>query len=88
VESEHYNFTALNIPPITRPRDMPGHVLICLSTDPACARTPQPVRSAHPDTRPPAVRIVALPGRSSGAMSVDCHQHIARCSIHVEVLAI
>jgi phenylalanyl-tRNA synthetase alpha chain len=83
VESDHYNFTALNIPPHHPARDMqdtfylPGGSLLRTHTS--------PVQIRHLEANPPPVRIVA-PGRVYRRDAVDAtHSPVFH---QVEVLAL
>ncbi|APD48804.1 phenylalanine--tRNA ligase subunit alpha [Synechococcus sp. CS-602] len=83
VESDHYNFTALNIPPDHPARDMQDTFYLSEST---LLRThTSPVQIRHLESTPPPVRIVA-PGRVFRRDAVDAtHSPVFH---QVEVLAI
>ncbi|NDD68045.1 MAG: phenylalanine--tRNA ligase subunit alpha [Synechococcaceae bacterium WB9_4xC_028] len=83
VESDHYNFTALNIPPDHPARDMQDTFYL---SDNLLLRThTSPVQIRHLEQNPPPVRIVA-PGRVYRRDAVDAtHSPVFH---QVEVLAI
>ncbi len=83
VETDHYNFTALNIPPHHPARDMQDTFYLTAST---LLRThTSPVQIRHLEQNPPPVRIVA-PGRVYRRDAVDAtHSPVFH---QVEVLAI
>ncbi|MEB3308579.1 MAG: phenylalanine--tRNA ligase subunit alpha, partial [Cyanobacteriota bacterium] len=83
IETDHYNFTALNIPPHHPARDMqdtfylPGELLLRTHTS--------PVQIRHLEAHPPPVRVVA-PGRVYRRDAVDAtHSPVFH---QVEVLAL
>jgi phenylalanyl-tRNA synthetase alpha chain len=88
VESDHYNFTALNIPPHHPARDMQDTFYLSPAADGAerLLRThTSPVQIRHLETTPPPVRIVA-PGRVYRRDAVDAtHSPVFH---QVEVLAL
>ncbi|TCD55254.1 phenylalanine--tRNA ligase subunit alpha [Synechococcus sp. BS55D] len=83
VESDHYNFTALNIPPDHPARDMQD--TFYLSENLLLRTHTSPVQIRHLEQNPPPVRIVA-PGRVYRRDAVDAtHSPVFH---QVEVLAI
>ena len=83
VEQDHYNFTALNIPPDHPARDMQD--TFYLQGDRLLRTHTSPVQIRHLETNPPPVRIVA-PGRVYRRDAVDAtHSPVFH---QVEVLAI
>ena len=83
VESDHYNFTALNIPPDHPARDMQD--TFYLGGDLLMRTHTSPVQIRHLEDNPPPVRIVA-PGRVYRRDAVDAtHSPVFH---QVEVLAI
>jgi phenylalanyl-tRNA synthetase alpha chain len=88
LESDHYNFTALNIPPHHPARDMQDTFYLSPAADGAerLLRThTSPVQIRHLESNPPPVRIVA-PGRVFRRDAVDAtHSPVFH---QVEVLAL
>ena len=83
IESDHYNFTALNIPPHHPARDMQD--TFYLSGDLLLRTHTSPVQIRHLEAHPPPVRIVA-PGRVYRRDAVDAtHSPVFH---QVEVLAL
>ena len=83
IESDHYNFTALNIPPHHPARDMQD--TFYLSEHELLRTHTSPVQIRHLENNPPPVRIVA-PGRVYRRDAVDAtHSPVFH---QVEVLAI
>jgi phenylalanyl-tRNA synthetase alpha chain len=83
IESDHYNFTALNIPPHHPARDMQD--TFYLSETELLRTHTSPVQIRHLESNPPPVRIVA-PGRVYRRDAVDAtHSPVFH---QVEVLAI
>ncbi len=83
IETDHYNFTALNIPPHHPARDMQD--TFYLSANELLRTHTSPVQIRHLENNPPPVRIVA-PGRVYRRDAVDAtHSPVFH---QVEVLAI
>ena len=83
IETDHYNFTALNIPPHHPARDMQD--TFYLSANELLRTHTSPVQIRHLENNPPPVRIVA-PGRVFRRDAVDAtHSPVFH---QVEVLAI
>ncbi len=83
IETDHYNFTALNIPPHHPARDMQD--TFYLSANSLLRTHTSPVQIRHLETNPPPVRIIA-PGRVYRRDAVDAtHSPVFH---QVEVLAI